>query len=137
MLTQPSPPGLGDLISDLSHDFTTLLREELHLAKAEMSAKVVEVRRDVAFIVVAAVLAQAAVLVLCFACVSLLMQAGLTGWGAALVVGAVLLVLGGGLVMMALRRLQSVSLVPQQTIQTLKEDAQWAQSQVHTQPSLK
>jgi hypothetical protein len=46
-------------------------------------------------------------------------------WAAALLVGAIVGVIGAMMASKALAALKNISLAPQQTIETLKENAQW------------
>ena len=41
---------LGDLFAELTHETTTLVRQEVTLAKAELSHKAAEVGKDVGFL---------------------------------------------------------------------------------------
>jgi len=50
-------------------------------------------------------------------------------WASALLVGVVVLAVGGYLVYSGLNALKREDLAPRQTIETLKEDAQWAREQ--------
>jgi ABC-type thiamin/hydroxymethylpyrimidine transport system permease subunit len=51
-------------------------------------------------------------------------------WAAALVVAAIVGVVGAMMISKALAALKEMSIAPQQTIETLKEDAQWAKQQI-------
>ena len=50
-------------------------------------------------------------------------------WLSALIVGVIVAAVGGYLVRQGLQRLKEVSPMPDQTVQTLKEDAQWLKNQ--------
>jgi hypothetical protein len=58
-------------------------------------------------------------------------QLGLPWWVAALIVGVVVTAVGAVLVRQARTALMQTDLVPQQTVDTLKEDAEWAKTQTH------
>jgi hypothetical protein len=51
-------------------------------------------------------------------------------WAAALVVAAIVGVVGAMMISKALAALKQMNIAPQQTIETLKEDAQWAKQQI-------
>jgi hypothetical protein len=57
-------------------------------------------------------------------------MAGLPWWLAALIVTVVVLAIGGFLVQRGLTALKHETMAPEQTIQTLKEDRQWAKEQM-------
>ncbi|HEX6508427.1 MAG TPA: phage holin family protein [Chloroflexota bacterium] len=120
---------LGDLFSDLSRETTTLIRQEVDLAKTELTHKATEVGKDAAFLAAGALVAYAGFLTLVAMLVIALVQLGVTWWLSALIVGVVVLGAGGFLVMSGINSLKRTSLAPTETIETLKEDAQWAKQQ--------
>lgn len=120
---------LGDLFSELSRETTTLVRQEVDLAKTELTQKAVEVGKDVGFLAAGALVAYAGFLTLVAMIVIGLAQLGVTWWISALIVGVVVLAVGGVLAMMGINNLKRQSLAPTQTIETLQEDAQWAKNQ--------
>ena len=119
---------LGELFGDLSRETTTLIRQEVALAKAEVSEKIPKIGRDVGFIAVGGLLAYAGLLALVAAAVIGLAHA-ITWWLSALIVGVVVIAIGGGLAMSGLNALKKQDLAPKQTMQTLKEDVEWAKTQ--------
>jgi uncharacterized membrane protein YqjE len=123
-------PGLGDLFRQLAQDSATLVRQEVALAKAELKENVSQAVRDVSMIAVGGVIAVVGVLVLVAFLVLALGDALNNYWLSALIVGVVLLIAGGVLAMGSLRRLKRGGLTPERTLQTLKEDKQWAQSEI-------
>jgi hypothetical protein len=120
---------LGDLFADLSRDTAMLVHKEVELARTEVSEMLSRIARHVAFIAVGGFLAYAGLLVLLAACVVLLQVAGLTWWASALIVGIVAALVGYLLVLRGVSALQKASLVPTETIQTLKENAEWVKGQ--------
>jgi hypothetical protein len=120
---------LGELFSDLSRETTTLVRQELELAKAEMSEKATEAGKNVGFLAVGGAIVYAAFLFILAAIVI-----GLAGfmppWLSALIVGLVVGGIGFFLVQRGLSALRQSNLVPQKTINTLREDKEWVQRQV-------
>jgi len=123
-------PQLGDLFRQLAQDSATLVRQEMALAKAELRENVKSVARDTAKIAVGAVLAGVGALVLVGFLVLLLGDAIGKYWAGALIVGILLVAIGGFLAMSAMKRLKQDSITPEQTLQTLKEDKQWLQSEM-------
>ena len=120
---------LGDLFSELANETSTLVKQEVALAKAEFSQKASQVGRNVGFLVVGGAVAYAAFLALMAAAIIGLAQV-MPGWGAALIVGVVVAAVAGLLIYKALSALRAADPVPRQTVETLKEDAQWVKEQV-------
>lgn len=121
---------LGDLFSDLARESSTLLRQEVQLAKAELKQGAVEAGKGIGFLVAGGLVAYAGLLVLLAAAVVGLWQLGVDGWFAPLIVGLVVLAIGAVLVMSARNTLQGANLAPTKTIESVKEDVEWAKEQV-------
>ncbi len=123
-------PSLGELFRQLTQDSATLIRQEMALAKAELRENIATVARSVAMIAVGGVIALVGVLVLTAFLVILLGDLLANYWLAALIVGLLFAVIGGVLASTHLNRLRQVEFKPEHTIQTLKEDKQWLQSEI-------
>ncbi|MDP9480975.1 MAG: phage holin family protein [Actinomycetota bacterium] len=119
---------LGELFSELSQETTTLIRQEVNLAKTEMSQKASRVGKDVGFMAAGGAVAYAGLLAIIAGVIALL---GLVIplWLSALLVGLVVAVVGYFLVKRGLDALKQEELAPRETIQTLKEDKEWAKDQ--------
>jgi hypothetical protein len=122
-------PSLGELFAELSRETTTLVRQEVQLAKAEMSQKASAVGKDVGFLAVGGMIAYAGFLALLATVIIALGQLGVTWWLAALIVAVVVSAIGGFLVMRGIDDLKHQSPVPQQTVQSLQEDGAWMKQQ--------
>jgi uncharacterized protein HemX len=120
---------LGELFAELTRETTTLVRQEVDLAKTEMSHKAAEVGKDVGFLAAGGAAAYAGLLALIAALIIGLGQAGVTWWLSALVVGLIVAGIGGFLVWRGLNNLKHETKAPLETIETLKEDARWAKEQ--------
>jgi xanthine/uracil permease len=121
---------LGDLFSDLSRETTTLVRKEVQLAKAELTQSATEAARGIGMLVAGGAVAYAGLLFLLLAIVFGLIEAGWDAWLSALVVGLVVVAIGAVLVLRARESLKPANLAPQKTVETLKEDAEWAKEQI-------
>jgi hypothetical protein len=120
---------LGELFADLSRKTTVLVRQELELAKTEMTEKVTTVGKNVAFLAVGgAVLYMGLLFVL--AGVAIWLAAYVPDWLSALIVGLIVAIVGFVLVQRGLSALKETNLKPNKTIETLKEDKEWVQQQV-------
>jgi hypothetical protein len=120
---------LGELFADLAQETSTLVRQEVALAKTELTQKASRVGRDIAMLVVGGAVAYAGLLVLLAAVVFGLTALGLPAWLSALIVGLVVAAVGYFLVQRGRDALGREDLTPRQTIETLKEDAEWAKEQ--------
>jgi hypothetical protein len=113
---------LGELLGDLTRELTTLVRQEMALAKTEMTHKAGRVGKDVGFLAAGGAILYAGFLALIAATIIGLAHLGLHwGWSAFLV-GLAVTGVGGFLVKMGLDNLKREDLVPRQTIDSLKED---------------
>jgi hypothetical protein len=123
---------IGDLLKHLSEQTATLVRQELDLARAEMQQKGKRAGVGIGLIGGGGVLALAAVGALT-ATLILALAEWMDAWLAALIVtvayaaGAALLALQG-----KEKVGQATPPVPEQTIETVKEDVRWAKSQVRS-----
>lgn len=120
---------LGELFGDLSREISTLFRQEVQLARVEITSKLPKLGKDIGFLVIGGAVAYTGVLALVATAIIALAYA-LPWWLAALIVGVVVTAGGLLLVQQGLAALRTESLAPQQTMATLKEDAQWAKEQV-------
>jgi tetrahydromethanopterin S-methyltransferase subunit G len=128
MTGQQDNRSLGELFGDLAQNTGTLVRQEVELAKTEMTQKATRVGKDIGFLLAGGAVAYAGFLAILAAIAIGLGQLGLPWWIAALLVGLVVAGIGGFLVMRGLSALRQETAVPQQTIATLKEDAEWAKA---------
>jgi len=129
MANSSNDRSLGELLGDLSRDTTTLVRQEVQLAKTEMSEKMTEVGKDVGFLAVGGAVAYAGLLFV-LAAVAIGLARVMEPWLSFLIIGLVVAGIGFFLVQKGLSALRQTNLVPQKTIETLKEDKEWAQQQV-------
>lgn len=125
MAYAPDARSIGDLFSDLTREITALVRNELALARAEMSSKMSRAGRHAGMLALGAVVALAGVFTLAASLVLVLVQFGMPAWGAALLVGLGLAAIGGVVAMNSLSALRQEDLTPTETIQTLKETTAW------------
>jgi drug/metabolite transporter (DMT)-like permease len=121
---------LGELFADLARDSSVLVRQEVALAKAELSQKAGQVGKDIGFLAVGGLVLYAGLLAIIAAIIIVLGTIGVPWWLAALAVGLIVAGVGYFLVQRGMQALKKESLAPRQTIETLKEDAEWAKEQV-------
>jgi len=120
---------LGDLFGDLATDMSNLVRQEVALAKVEITQKAKLVGRNVGYLVIGGAVAYAALLAIIAAIIMLLAKV-IPDWGSALIVGVVVGGIGWLLIGKAMMTLQQADLTPRETVETLKEDATWMKEQI-------
>jgi len=121
---------LGQLFGDLSRQMSTLVQQEIALAKTEMTSRVTSVGRDAAMLGAGAALAHAALLIGLVTVGLILVEVGLQPWLAFLVVTLVVGAIAYVLIQRGREQLSQADVTPRETIQTLKDDATWAKEQV-------
>lgn len=115
-------PSTGELISKLSADVSTLVRDELRLATAEMSGKAKKAGLGAGMFGAAGLLALYGVAVLLAAIVAAL-DLVMPLWLAALIVAVVLLIAAGIAALMGKNKVSEVgSPVPERTVENIKAD---------------
>lgn len=120
---------LGELFSALSRQLTTLVRQEIALAKTELTRKATGMRKDVGLLAAGGVLAFVGLLAL-VAAIILALALVLPAWLSAAIVAVIILCIGGLLALSGANGLKRADLAPHQTIETLQEDATWAKEQM-------
>ncbi len=116
---------LGELFSDLSQQTADLIRQEMRLAKVELSEKLSDVGRHAMMIGVAAAFGLAAVVTIAAAITLLLIEVGVVAWLAAAITAAVMGLTAYLLAQSGISALRKKSIAPVETIHSLKETTQW------------
>jgi len=120
---------IGELFNALTSDLSTLVRSEMELARVEIREEAGKAGKAAGMLGGGALAGYLALILLSFAAAWGLAEVIDAGW-AFLVVGLVVGVVAAVLVMIGRKRLREVHPVPDQTVDTLKEDARWARAQV-------
>ena len=120
---------VGELVKELAGQTSTLVRQEIQLAQAELSSKGKRAGRGAGMLAGAAV----AALLMLGALTALLIVAldsAMPLWLAALIVTLLWGVIAAVLAARGRKELQQAGPpVPEQTVETVKEDIQWAKTQ--------
>ena len=120
---------IGDLVKQLAGQTSTLVRQELDLAKAEMSEKASIAGKGAGLLGGAAVVGLLAAGALT-ACLILALSEVIPDWLAALIVALVLGAVAAVLALQGRNRIRAATPpVPEQTVETVKEDVEWAKTQ--------
>ena len=123
---------LPDLLKQLSQETTQLVHQELELAKAELQQKGKQAGAGAGLFGGAGAIGLAALGALT-ACFILALDLVLPAWLAALIVAVVYGIIAFVLVKQGQARLrQATPPVPEQTIETVKEDVEWAKTQMRS-----
>jgi len=130
MATNNDERTLGELFAELSRETRTLVQQELQLAKLELKEKASKIGKGAGLLVGGGLIAYGGLLAVIAALVLALIAIGLPPWAAALAGGVLVTGVGYLLIRAGLAALNPKQLPPQQTIDTLKEDAAWLKAQV-------
>ncbi|MGK5693813.1 phage holin family protein [Streptomyces sp. URMC 128] len=116
---------VGELLSTVTSDVQQLLRQEVELAKAEVRQEATKAGKAAGMYGGAGFAGYMVAVLLTLAAMFALGNVMDLGW-AALIVTALWAVIGAVLYRRGRERMRTVSPKPEQTLETLKEDAQWA-----------
>jgi uncharacterized membrane protein YqjE len=134
MTTNDAQPTLrdrstGDLVKQLSEQTSTLVRQEVELAKLELTEKGKQAGVGAGILGGAGLVAMLGIVALTAALIAGLAEA-MDVWGAALIVGVVYIAVAGMLVLLGRDRVRrGMPPKPEETIETVKEDVEWARNQ--------
>ena len=121
-VTTAAEPSLGDLVKNMSTDLSRLVRDEMQLAQVELSAKAKTAGVGIGAFGGAGLLAFYGLAVLIAAAV-LGLATVLAPWLAALVVGAVVLVIAAIAALIGKQKVsQAGPAMPERTVASVKED---------------
>jgi hypothetical protein len=121
---------MGELFKQLSNDLSTLVHQELKLAQAEMTEEGKNAGVGVGLFGGAGVVGLLALGALTAFLIAVL-ATGMDVWLASLIVTVAYAATAGVLALIGKSRVtEAVPPVPEQTVETVKEDVQWAKSQL-------
>jgi hypothetical protein len=121
---------MGELFKQLSEDLSRLVRQELKLAQAEMTEKGKKAGVGIGMFGGAGIIGLLALAALT-TCLIAVLSTAMEVWIAALIVSVVYGAVAGVLALNGRDRVtEAAPPVPEQTIETVKEDAQWAKTQL-------
>ena len=124
---KPTTSVIGDILSHLSN----LVRKEVDLAKSEIRQNFARAGTAIGLLVGAVVLILVALNVLAAAAVAAMAEAGMNAGLAALIVGAVLLVVAAIMAFKGKSDLSAKSLAPTRTSENLRRDATALKEQIN------
>lgn len=121
---------VGELVGALSSDLSLLMRQEMALAKAEMSQKARVTAKAGGKVAAGGLLAYVGALALTAAIIAGLAAVGVAVWLSALIVGILYAAVGVGILRSGLNALKDAPPTPARTVQTLRDDVNWAKEQL-------
>jgi uncharacterized membrane protein YqjE len=123
---------VAELFKRLSDETSTLIHQELALAKAEIAQKAKNAGLGIGLMGAAYVFARLMIATLTAAAI-LALAIVVPAWAAALIVTGVYGLIALGLVLMGVKRIKAATPpAPTQTIETVKEDVEWLKSRARS-----
>jgi hypothetical protein len=120
---------LGELYAELSEKTSSLDNKENQLARHEMTRSATTLARNSVRIVIGGLAAYMGAIVALIGIAWLLVDFGLQPWLGFLLVGGLTIAIGSLLAWSAVQSLKKVSVVPERTVETIKQDVEWAKEQ--------
>ena len=128
---------IGQLLKELTHETSTLLKQEVDLAKTEMSEKASRVGANLGEVAVGGGVALLGAIALLMAVIYGLgailnnfLSPETASWLAPLIVGGILAAVGYSMIKKALETLKRESLTPKKTTQSLQENKEWLKQKI-------
>jgi len=128
---------IGQLLKELTHESSTLLKQEVDLAKTEMSEKASRVGVNLGSVAVGGAVALLGAIALVLAAIYGLgailnnfLSPETASWLAPLIVGGILAAVGYSMIKKALDTLKRESLTPKKTTQSLQENKEWLKQKI-------
>ncbi len=130
--TDRSELPVSELVKQLSEQTSTLARQEIELAKAELTQKGRQAGLGAGLFGAAGAIGFLALAALT-TCFILALDAAMPAWLAALIVAVVYGAVAGVLALQGRNKVkQATPPVPEQTVETVKEDVEWAKTQMRS-----
>jgi len=120
---------LGTLVAGIVEDLQRIVRGEVQLAKTELKEDASAIGKGAGMLAGGALVGLVGFIFLMLA-VTYLLNKSLEMWVSAGIVGLVLAVLAAALAMIGKNQLSGATLKPDQTIDSVKEDREWASRQI-------
>jgi uncharacterized membrane protein YqjE len=128
----PRDQSISDLVKDLANETSTLVRQEIELAKAEMTERGKRAGKGAGILAAAALVGLLAAGALT-ACLIAALDLAMATWLAALVVTVVFGAIAAALAMIGRKQIREATPpVPEQAIDSVKEDVQWAKTRARS-----
>lgn len=120
---------LSDLFVELTQDLSSLIRQEVQLAQAELKQSAMNIGKNAGFMAAGGFVLLSAWFALLAALIAGISRS-MPVWAAALIVGVVLAIIGGALAFIGYNALKHANVVPQRTIETVKDTTNQVREQL-------
>ena len=129
MAASPEDKSIPQLLSELARDISTLVRDEVRLARAELSAKISQAGAGAVYLAAGGIVAFAGLLFL-LAAATIALANIVAPWLSALIVGGVVTAIGVALLAKGRSNIRSTNLVPERTIHSVQKDVELVKLEV-------
>src|SRR5215213_10541131 len=121
---------IGELFGQLTQDMTLLVRQEVQLARTEMTEKLSRLTTNLISVGAGGFVAYLGGLALMAALILALRDlANISLAWSAFIVGGILAIVGYVILQRGMKELKGAELAPRRTVESLKDDVQWAKEQ--------
>jgi len=121
----PGDRSFSDVLQDIIRNVQEIVRSEVRLAKTEIREEAAKAKSSLLLLAAGALIAIFAMLFLLLTLVYALTLV-MPNWAAALIVGAVLALVGSVVLTTGMRRFKQIQPTPVRTVETIKENVEWA-----------
>ncbi len=133
-LQKASKPSVTLLVHELINNTKQLLLRELELAKHEIGEGLRKTKSVATSLGIGIAVAGIGIILLVLMLVHLLHAVtDIPLWGSYGIVGGLLTILAGGVLYMAKKKAGEISLAPEQTVETMKEDIRWIKKEMKSE----
>ena len=120
-----TPPSIGELLAGLANDVQQLIRGEIALGRAELDEKLHRILRSAIWLLGGALLGFAGLVLLLEGVAAILaISIPMPAWAAALIVGAVIILIGVALAWSGMAAVSLKKLTPDRTVDNLQKDVE-------------
>jgi len=119
---------LSEILQDTIRNIQQIVRSEVHLAKSEVREEFAKAKASALLFAIGTLTASFAVLMLLFAAVYAL-ALFIPVWTAAVIMGCLLAVVAALMVSAGRSRFKQIRPTPKRTLETIKENVEWAKQQ--------
>jgi uncharacterized membrane protein YqjE len=123
-----SDRSVSDVLQDIIGNIQEIVRSEVGLAKTEVREELAKAQTASLFVGSGAVSGLFGLFFLLLTIVSALSTV-MPNWAAALIVTTVLAIMAGAMLSLGLKRFKQVHSTPEKTIESVKENVEWAKQQ--------
>ena len=115
---------VSDVLQDILRNLQEMVRSEIRLAKLEIRGEITHAVSSGAWIAAGGVAAMSALTFLLWA-LTYALATRMSMWAATLIVALVMAAAAGALIMTGIRRAKRIHLMPERTVESVKENLEW------------